>query len=132
MELIVAERDTDRTWWHDLEADVVDENQVYVSTIGDWAAISVGDFVPSEVAETWSTDSGPVTVAFSLDGQAHELHPAYLEDWIDPTIVGQINDLIASSGRRFEIVKAFDQTAFVVALTKDEREALETRGWCFE
>jgi hypothetical protein len=132
MELLVAERDSDRVWWHDLEADVVDENQVYVSTLGDWAAISVGAFKPSEITETWASDSGPVTVAFSLGGEAHELHPQYLEDWIDPTILGSINELIAKSGRRLEIVKAFDQTAFVMALTKAERAGLESRGWCFE
>jgi hypothetical protein len=28
--------------------------------------------------------------------------------------------------------QAFDQTAFVMALTEDEREALEARGWCFD
>ena len=132
MELLVAERDTDRVWWHDLEADVVDENQVYVSTIEDWAAISVGAFKPTDVSETWDSAAGPITVAFTLGGQAREFHPAYLEDWIDPTIVGPINDLIATSGRRLEIVKAFDQTAFVMALTKAERAGLESRGWCFE
>lgn len=132
IELLVAERDTDRVWWQDLEADVADENQVYVSTVQDWAAISAGAFEPSDISESWASDSGPVTVAFSLGGKAHELHPEYHEDWIDPMIAAAINELIAPSGRRFEIVKAFDQTAFVMALTADERGALESRGWCFE
>ena len=56
----------------------------------------------------------------------------YLEDWIDPRIATPINELIAPSGRQLAFFKAFDQTAFVMALTKDERDALEDRGWCFE
>lgn len=43
-----------------------------------------------------------------------------------------INELIASSGRQFVIFKAFDQSAYVMALTEVERAALEDRGWCFE
>ena len=29
------------------------------------------------------------------------------------------------------LVQAFDQTAYLMALTADERAALEARGWCF-
>ena len=83
-------------------------------------------------ARRWAAEDGPVTVAFDLAGAHHELQPAYLEDWIDPGILVGINALIADSGRRFELYRAFDQTAVVLALTDAEREALEARGWCFE
>ncbi len=132
MDLLVAERDPARVWWHDLEADVVDENQVYVATLEEWAAISEGTFNLSNIVETWASDDGPVTVTFTLDGQTHEVQPEVIDDWIDPRIAQTINELIASSGRRFEFVQAFDQTGFVMALTRDERSALEARGWCFE
>jgi len=132
MDLFVAERDADRAWWRDLEADVAQGNEVYATTVEEWAAISVGAFTVSGIRETWASGRGPVTVVFERDGISHQLRPEYLEDWIDPRIATPINALIATSGRRFEFFEAFDQTAFVMALTSDERAALEHRGWCFE
>lgn len=132
LELFVAEQDMNRVWWRDLEADVVDVNLVYTSTLAEWAAISEGAFAPSLVEESWGSDTGPISVAFELAGVAHVVEPAYLEDWIDPTIATSINALIAASGRQFTFVKAFDQSAFLIALTAEERAALESRGWCFE
>lgn len=131
-DLAVAEQDLERVLWIDLEADVVGENQVYVTTLADVAAISVGAFEPSDVVESWAGESGPISVTFELGGTRHELRPAYIDDWIDPTILVPINALIAPTGRRFELYKAFDQTAYVMALTDAERRALEGRGWCFE
>jgi|GEM_PF-3142830 len=81
-------------------------------------------------ARVWST-AGPVTVAVTLEGAALEVRPVMLEDWIDPGILVDLNTAIGE-GRRFEMYKAFDQTAFVMALTEPERVALEARGWCFE
>ena len=132
LDLLVADQDASRVWWYDLEADVSDGNDVYIDTLEGWADISVGAFAPEDIVETWGGDEGPVEVTFKQDGATHALMPAYLEDWIDPGMVVPINDLIAASGRRFELYKAFDQTAFVMALADAERQALEARGWCFE
>ena len=73
-----------------------------------------------------------MTIRYVDGGTTRTLTPAYLEDWIDPGILVPINESIADSGRRFELYKAFDQTAFVITLTDAERLALEGRGWCFE
>lgn len=132
LDLAVVEQDRARVWWRDLEADVVDGNDVYVQTLGEWADISAGAFAPSDVVESWDGSEGPVRVEFAHGGATHELLPAYLEDWIDPGILVRINEVIAGSGRRFDMYKAFDQTALVMALTDAERRALEARGWCFE
>ena len=132
LDLIVAEEDQQRVWWHDLEADVADGNDVYVETLEGWAAISEDAFQPAGITEHWAPGEGPVTITFSLGGEPHEITPAYLEDWIDPGILTPINELIAPEGRRFELYKSFDQTAFVMALTEAERRGLESRGWCFE
>jgi hypothetical protein len=131
-DLAVAEQDASRVLWIDLEADVFGGNEVYITTLEQLEAIAVEAFEPAGVTETWAAEEGPITVAFDLDGAHHELHPAYLEDWIDPGILIGINALIGDSGRRFELYRAFDQTALVLALTDAEREALEARGWCFE
>ena len=132
LELVVASLDQSRVWWGDLEADVGEVNQVYAQTLQEWAAISKGSFEPEDVRETWASESGPVSVSFTLDGEEVELKPEYLEDWIDPRIITPINERIAGSGRQFELFQAFDQSAFLMALTDDERDALEARGWCFE
>jgi len=131
-DLAVAEQDAARILWIDLEADVAAGSEVYVATVELLEGIGAGAFEPAGVSETWAAEDGPITVAFDLGGAHHELQPAYLEDWIDPGILVGINDLIADSGRRFELYRAFDQSAVVVALTDAERGALETRGWCFE
>jgi hypothetical protein len=131
-ELFVAAQDRTRAWWGDLEADVADGNDVYASALEDWAAVSVGAFEPEQVEETWESQAGPVKNSFTLDGEGVELTPEYLEDWIDPRIITPINERIADSGRQFTLVKAFDQTAFLMALDEGERAALEARGWCFE
>ena len=132
LELIVASLDESRVWWGDLEADVGHGSDAYVMTLGQWAAISKGAFAPEDIRETWGSGEGPVTVAFTLDGENVELRPEYLEDWIDPRILTPINERIADSGRRLELFQGFDQSAFVMALTDKERDALEARGWCFD
>lgn len=132
LDLIVAEQDRARVWWRDLEADVADGNRVYESAIGELAAISLGELRVIEIAETWGSSAGPVTVTVTLDDAAIELHPVMLEDWIDPGILVDLNLAMGDDGRVFEMYKAFDQTAFVMALTDEDRKALEGRGWCFE
>ena len=132
LDLIVASMDVSRVWWGDLEADVGAENQVYAATLEEWAAISEGAFDPQAIEERWASGSGPVTISYAVDGQAVELAPDYLEDWIDPRILTSVNEQIADSGRQFELFQAFDQSAFVMALTGSERTALVARGWCFE
>lgn len=131
-EFAVAGTDADRVWWRDLEADVGQGGEVYVATIEEWAGISVGAFAPTAIAERWASASGPVEVTFTHAGSDVVLTPEYLDDWIDPRILTPINDLIASSARRFTLVRAFDQTAVLLALTDDERAAFEARGWCFD
>jgi hypothetical protein len=132
-DLVVAAADDQRVWWGDLEADVDASNKVYASTLEAWARISAGAFTPTGIDETWASASGPVTVSFTLSGKREILNPAYLEDWIDPTILTRINELIAPNGRQFELYRAFDQTLFLTALTPAEKQSLERdRGWCFE
>lgn len=133
LDLMVAATDANRVWWNDLEADVGPDNAVYEETLDEWAAISKGAFAPTGIKETWGADTGPVSVSYMLDGAKQTLAPAYLEDWIDPGILATINEQIAASGRRFELYRGFDQTAYVLALTPKERTALEhDRGWCFD
>jgi hypothetical protein len=131
-ELTLLRADSARVWWEDTEADVCAANQVYVETLRAWAGISRGAFSPREITETWESDEGPITVRFTLDGDERTLHPEYLDDWLDMEILVPLNGWLRHTGYAFELYEAFDQTAFLVVLTPDEKQRLEReRGWRF-
>ncbi len=117
--------DEERVWWQDTEADVCGENKVYVQTLLEWGHISRGAFKPTNIEETWQSEEGPIAVAFSLDNTQHSIRPSYQDDYIDLSVVPQINNLIADSNLRFEIHTIFDQTAFIVMLTPEEKRLIE-------
>ncbi len=131
-DLLVLKFDESRVWWQDTEADVCDVNRVYVETFEQWGAISEGVFVPKDINETWASEEGPIEVSFALNGQLVKVYPQYANDYIDMEVLGQINELIRDTGRRFEVYEFFDQTAFVIVLTREEKKKLEMeRGWRF-
>jgi hypothetical protein len=131
-DLTLLRTDGTRVWWEDTEADVCAANRVYTETLRAWAGISRGAFSPQEITETWESEEGPITVRFTLDGHERVLHPEYADDWLDQRIVVPINRWIRKSGYAFEMYDAFDQTAFVVVLTPEEKRKLEQeRGWRF-
>lgn len=132
-DLLLLSWDKNRVWWDDTEADVYKGNNVYVETLEEWARISRGAFLPENITETWESEQGPVWVDFTLDGTHHRLQPQYNGDWLDISIIDDINRLIRKTDYRFEVYEAFDQTAFVVVLTQGEKLELEQkRGWRFQ
>ena len=122
-DLLLLRWDSNRVWWQDTEADVCIDNRVYEETIREWGVISRGQFLPQNVQEEWHSDEGPIEISFSLQGQAIQFQPNYLDDYIDTSILGVINRLIRRSGYQFEIYESFDQTVFVVAVTAEEKRA---------
>lgn len=131
-DLVLLSRDEARVWWEDLEADVGDENGVYEATLARWAQISRGAFRPVGIREHWATATGPITVTFAVASAPQRLVPEYRDDWLDQSLLNPINALIAATGYRFEVFEPFDQTAFVVVLTADEKARLRhERGWRF-
>lgn len=124
--------DTERVWWEDLEADVCAGNDIYIETLERWGKISRGSLQPLHIRERWASATGPIRVDFEHQGQHLIVHPAYLDDYIDINILPPINRAMQQSGIELVVYKPFDQTAFVVALTSEERRALEfRRGWQF-
>jgi hypothetical protein len=88
-------------WTGDPEADVCDHNQVYISTLKEWAGITKGVFSPTEIEEKWHSETGPIDVSFLLNGERHTLHPEYQDDWIDLEVLLQLNRILEPSGKRF-------------------------------
>jgi len=131
-DLLLLSYDKKRVWWEDTEADVLNGNNVYIDFINDLSRISKGEFSPSEITETWETDEGPVYVQFLLDGERISINPKYIYDYIDVEIISDINKLLPSDKAKFEMYKPFDQTAFILMLSKNKKSHLQKkRGWVF-
>jgi hypothetical protein len=134
-ELALLAYDTDRVWFQDIERDVLEGNDEYVATFREWSRISRGAFGPTRVRERWKDEAGPPAIEFTLHGRRHRIDAADQGDFLDLCVLTTgINPLIARSGRQFAIYRPepeLGQVAFVVAITADERRALERRGWTF-
>jgi len=123
--------DSERVWWRDTEADVCEENKVYENTLREWSAISRGSFLPTCVGESWQSENGPVCISFRMHGCVRAIVAKYIEDYIDMSILRSINEVMRSD-YRFEMHRPFDQTAFVVMLSRAERkEITKERLWRF-
>lgn len=122
-DLYLLAEDTSRVWLADPEADVGNGNEVYVKTLKAWSAISRGAFIPTDIEEHWASDEGPVTVTFTLNGQKKTLYPLYYNDFIDASIVNDLNGMIRSTGYQFAKVELGE--VFVTVLTAEEKLRLE-------
>ncbi len=132
IDLLLLRWDKTRVWWEDTEADVCRENKVYTQTLQEWASISNGTFIPEHIQEKWEDEHGPITVTFTYHQQEIQLSPHYLDDYIDIDILLPINHCFRHSGKEFALYEAFDQTAFIVMLTSEEKQKLHNeRKWRF-
>jgi hypothetical protein len=132
IDLYLLRWDNNRVWWHDTEADVCIGNEVYASTLEDWADISRGVFIPEDVTETWKTSTGPIELDFTYRDKRYRIDATYLDDWLDLNILSEINQLIREKNYQFEVCNTGEQTGFVTVLTPAEKLQLEAeRGWKF-
>jgi hypothetical protein len=123
--------DTSRVWFQDMEADVCEENQVYASTLVELGQISRGAFEPKDIVETWESDTGPIRVEFSQDGERHAFEPDYEDDWLVLDFLMVLNILLASKGVAF-VSTGWDQRAWIAAMTTAERAAFKKLGVTLE
>ena len=130
-ELELAAEDTARVWWRDTESDVAPDTQAYVTAIGEWAAISQGALVLEQVEEQWDQPAAQVRILVRLDGVTHELISRIVDDYLDVSLVDQLNVLLADRGVAFQQVTTGDQTAYLLAVTPEQQQALSERGWPF-
>jgi hypothetical protein len=118
-------------WADDPEAGVCRGNQVYCHVLAEWSRISHGTFLPSEIQEYWETENGPLIVSFSLGNTRLSIDPIWNDDWLDLTILQQINELIVDSGKQF-VCAADHNHATVFVCDENTRKTLEEiRGFPF-
>ena len=131
-DLHITSFDKSRVWWKDTESDVCSGNNSYTKFLNELSKISRGSFNPSNITEKWESEEGPINIEYDLDNTHHNINPNFIDDYLDIEILRDINNQIASSGFRFEQFLPFDQTAFILVLTKKEKTDLKRkRGWKF-
>ncbi len=122
----------------DLEADVQPGNEVYCKLLEAFTDASNGQFIASDMVETWRGDEGPLTVSFMSNGKKIKYDPAYNEDWIDGTFFNIICKEMAKGGNeQFHLCfgpneEWAGQNVIYIRLTPEEKTILETElNWEF-
>ncbi|QHW33233.1 hypothetical protein GZH47_22215 [Paenibacillus rhizovicinus] len=124
-DLFVWGLDNSKTWFKDLEMDVVEGNNAYVKTLKEWSDISQGEFILTDVHEEWKSTEGPVNVYFTLNNKQYKYKLSKQSDFINMEILKDINKLIDDTGFQYYSI-AMDQSVFVVLLTENEKERIES------
>ncbi len=131
-DLGLASQDKTKMLDIDLEADVCEENEVYSNLLDAFTEISNGQFVATDIVETWRSSEGPISVSFKCNGQKINYDPAYNEDWIDGTFFNVICKEMARGGsEQFYLCFGPDeewagQNVIYIRLTPEEKALLET------
>ena len=128
-DMYLLSTDGERVWCADLESVYPGEN-AYVQFLDGLTAISRGAFTPRDIREQWKGERGPVEVSFTSGGKRYNfIHQG--GDILDPSIIRTVNGAIKDSGIAFGVCDNLGMPSFVLALTRDERARLATRGWKF-
>ncbi|GAB4419108.1 MAG: hypothetical protein Kow002_06520 [Anaerolineales bacterium] len=105
----------------------------YTKLLIEWAGISHGAFKPEEIREIWGEPyhQGPIKLEFKLDGKKVSVSPNFYNDYMDLDVLKQVNELIAASGRQFELA-ADANFAIVFCLTAEQKVKMEERYFPFD
>ena len=127
--LKIAQLDSKRVWWHDLEADVLNGNMVYVSTVKEFVELSGGYLRAEQIREEWETDNGPIRISFQ-DGDTLRTFPLKsYDDWYDEDFFNYMEKFMTANGSpyNFYVYIGTGQDAFVIRLNKAEKEMVEQK-----
>ncbi len=124
--------DVKRVWWEETAGRVKPSVEAYAESLPLWGAIARRVFIPRAITEDWETPRGPIVVSFVLEDAPHFVKAKVNGARLDVDILTDLNLLIEHSGIRFECVRPDDASAFIVALTHEEKSLLHhERGWQF-
>ena len=131
----IAGYDFTRVWSGDLEADVCEGSEIYVGVVEDYARLSMGCLQPTNIVETWASETGPVTLSFEQQGQQFTTQLDYYDDWIDGEVFSFLDGAMKSQGFTSAIHAEVNtgQDMFLVRATEDEKACMERElGWSFD
>lgn len=135
VDLWIAREDETRVCYGDMEVGAAPESDDYVEALTRWGRISRGVFEPKEIREIWDPIDEHLyrlRISFQWNGAAHSIEIETVAEWINLAALDAVNQLIRKAGVQFHVYLSFDQGAYIVALTMQEKAALEAkRGWKF-
>lgn len=105
----------------------------YVTSFTEWSRISRGAFASTQIIERWHSDDGPADIEFMMGSQCCMVtHPNQRDDFLNIVIISDINRLISDSGYHFAVCDNLGMPNWLVALTREEEDALRRdRAWSF-
>lgn len=127
--LKIAQLDPKRVWWHDLEADVLNGNMVYASTVKEFVELSGGYLRAEKIKEEWETDDGPVHISFQDGETLRAFQLRSIDDWYDEDFFSYMEKFMTANGSpyNFYIYIGTGQDVFLIRLTKAEKEMVEQK-----
>ena len=128
-DLHVAALDETRVWWRDLEADILNGNNVYAETVKEFGKLSGGFLKPDKIKEEWTSDEGPVKVSFWDSDTLRTLNLKFNDDWYDTDFFKYIESSMKSNGSpyQFYMLDQTGQDVFVIRLTEEEKDKIEKK-----
>ena len=115
-------KDKRRVWFRDAETY---HQNAYVKILNEWSDISSGSFAPKNIKEIWHSEKGPIQIEFEHNGQDFRINANYSGDWIDASIIPQVNEAFKDSGMQFCNVIVDSQELCVICLTDSQKKTLE-------
>lgn len=131
----IASYDFTRVWSGDTEADVCEGNEIYVGLVEEYARLSMGCLRPTNIVETWASETGPVTLSFEQDGHQFTTQLDYYDDWLDGEVFSFLDSAMASQGFTSGIHTEVNtgQDVFFVRANEAEKACMERElGWSFD
>jgi hypothetical protein len=134
-DLWIAAEDETRVWYSDLEVGAGPEADEYVEALREWGRISRGVFELKDIRESWNAIDEHLyhlSIRFQWKGSPHAIELDTPLEWINLEVLEAVNKLICETGIQLHTHVSFDQCAYIVSLTAEEKRALEQkRGWKF-
>lgn len=127
--LKIAQLDPKRVWWHDLEADVLNGNMVYVRAVKEFAELSGGFLQADQIKEEWESDNGPVHISFQDGKTLRAFQLKSNDDWYDEEFFDSMEKFMTANGSpyNFYIYIGTGQDVFIIRLNKLEKEMIEQK-----
>ncbi len=126
----IALQDTNKAILKDTEADVLKGNDAYIFFLQQLSEISDSKFVPTDVKETWETETGPITVKLTSWEKQFEFKPEYFDDWLDGRVIEDINNELVDSKCGFYTIQCdyiTGQEILIIFLYEHEKQILEDK-----
>jgi hypothetical protein len=129
LELVYAEP-TNNIYWFDTEC--IGGAGSYVNILKKLSEITGGIFQPTDISDIVDGERKQAGVSFVYKGQKYSFVLKLNDDWADISLLPKLNQVLRGASKQFYLYKQFDQTAFVVFISPEQKRRLEEeKEWEF-